>query len=103
MIKTATFISLALTFLSASLLGIFGQDIAYYLVETYSVLKLHTVLKWTTGLSYVLYIFYLAFATIQYKREVIGRRVILTCIYLFVTIGGLVFVWSFFVLAMWLS
>jgi hypothetical protein len=100
-IKAATYISLVLVFLSASLLGMFGQDIAYYLHDKHGLLTPLKILDITTYSSYGLYLFFLTLVIIQRKRRIISDVLTKTCLAMLVYIGGMISLWSFFVLAMW--
>ena len=83
--------------LVATYLGIFGQDISYYLNEQFPTIKLTTALTSVTFLSIGLYIFLSIFSVIFEKPA--KRYLTFTC----VIIGLSISVWSFFVWAMWMG
>lgn len=83
--------------LVATSLGIFGQDISYYLNEQFPTIKLTTALTSVTFLSIGLYIFLSIFSVIFEKPA--KRYLTFTCVLMGLSIS----VWSFFVWAMWMG
>ena len=85
----------------AALVGIFGQDIAYFLGETVAILDPIRALTMVTILSISLFLFTFILATIFFMQQRIDTKVYLLLIVLLLVIGILVTIWSLFVLAMW--
>ena len=95
--NTIVYVSLII----ATLFGIFGQDIAYFLnenfIESYPIYYLTAL----TVISMCLYICLMIFIFIQYKKQRITKNKLEITLYLFFTIGLPVSCWSLLVTAMW--
>lgn len=76
----------------ACLLGIFGQSLAYFLAELFGYGWPFHYLTILTVNSYILLFFVIGMSIWKKYGLLLG----VTCI-----VGGLVSIWSFFVLAMW--
>lgn len=96
-------IVLGILLVTATLLGIFSQDIAYFLGESISFLPSIIVLTIITGLviGLFIYIFVKANALLNQNHTKSNRGLLLLFIIIF--IGFIVSFWLLFVLAMWSS
>lgn len=84
----------------ATILGVFGQDISYYLNAQFPIIKLITSLTFVTFLSIGMYIIIpvLLFISKKVKKELFKISFIV-CI----SVGLPISMWSFFVWAMWMG
>jgi hypothetical protein len=95
--NTVIYVSLII----ATLFGVFGQDIAYFLNENF--IKSYPIYYLTalTVISMCLYICSTIIIFIQYKKQRITKNTSGIALYLFFIIGLPVSCWSLFVTAMW--
>lgn len=94
----SAFVIIGLIF--ATILGILGQDISYYINERFPTIELTTAITIVTFISIGLYIIIPISLFIFNKTEKIYLVVsVITC----VLIGLPISIWSFFVWAMWMG
>ncbi|MDW0117539.1 hypothetical protein QTL97_11375 [Sporosarcina thermotolerans] len=84
----------------ATILGIYGQDISYYLNNRYPTIELKTVITIVTFLSIALYI---VTPVLVLKILKLKGVYLLACITVFTLIGLPISLFSFFVWAMWMG
>lgn len=91
---------LPLIFVLASLLGIYGQDLAYFLNQYVFDLAQLYYLTIITVLSILLYVFYLFYLLFLYMNKQLIHGGILFTLGLSLLLAILISFWSIFVLAM---
>ncbi|GKU82574.1 hypothetical protein [Niallia sp. NCCP-28] len=84
--------------ITATLLGIFGQDIAYWFENIVNIDALYN-LTIITVLSISIYLITILLAYVFFKK--INKQIFYSYIAIIVLIGLLTTLWSIFVLAMW--
>lgn len=87
--------------LLATLIGIYGQDLAYFLHRQFESLQPVYVLTIATFLSLVLYTCMFIFIYLPYKRQRISQNTLTIYLSIFGTIALLTSCWSLFVLVSW--
>lgn len=98
--NTFVVIGVIIGLIVATLLGIFGQDISYYLNEQFPTIKLTTAITIVTFLSIGLYIFITIFVSVFKKTK---KLYLIGCVLACALIGLPISMWSFFVWAMWMG
>ncbi len=85
----------------ATILGINGQGMAYFLNDHFITISPIFYLTILTIISIVLYLCTFVLIYVQYKRRKIGKDNISVYFSISVIIGSFTSCWSIFVLAMW--
>ncbi|XID93878.1 hypothetical protein ACF3MZ_04950 [Paenibacillaceae bacterium WGS1546] len=85
----------------ATILGIFGQGITYFINDTFVEIDLISCLTILTVTSILLYLAAVLFAYIAGKKKMIDKNKIRRYFPIIGSIGTLTSLWSVFVLAMW--
>lgn len=88
-LKVSTYISLILTFLSATALIIYGFNITQYVHDTFGVTSEVSIHFGVICVASLLYLFFLGLTIIQQDRKVINKWIAFICIALFIFIGGI--------------
>lgn len=97
--NTLVIIGVIIGIVTATILGVYAQDLSYYLNDRYETIGLETAITCTTFLSVGLYI---VTPVILYKFLKLNRTFAIAGIFICVLIGFPITLFSYFVWAMWM-